>query len=227
MGNMSARQGHEERAAAQAAVLRESSPTRPRVWMLTVDGERLVVKDFGPNRWFFRQVVGRFLVWREKRALLRLRGIRGIPRFHGTLKGPALVMEAFEGRSLERPEEIGPLPAGFFEAAEALLRAIHARGTAHCDLKRATNFLLGPDGLPYIIDWGASIGDREFRGYPLRLILARFQQDDDNALTKLKLKYAPETVPAAEKARYLYRSLPERLIRRMRDRARAILQRVA
>jgi hypothetical protein len=91
-------------------------------------------------------------------------------------------------------------------------------------LKRAPNTILGDNGLPYIIDWAASISEKEFRIPPLSLIYRRFKLDDHMAITKLKLRHSPETVSPEEVARYNYRSWGERLIRAIRDRLREVLQ---
>ncbi len=119
------------------------------------------------------------------------------------------------------------LPDSFFEAMKKLVTHIHDNGLAHCDLKRAPNTLLGDNGLPYIIDWAASISEKEFRIPPLNLIYRRFKLDDHMAITKLQLRHSPETISSEEISRYNYRSWGERLIRTIRDRLREILQKAA
>jgi serine/threonine-protein kinase RIO1 len=108
-----------------------------------------------------------------------------------------------------------------------LVDRYHKKGLVHCDLKRAPNTLVGHDGLPYVIDWGASISEREFRFFPLNLIYQRFLLDDHMAIIKLKLRHAPEAVTLEERKRYNHRSGAEKLIRAIRDRLRDILQKVA
>ena len=208
-------------------ILREASSTRPALWIAEEDGERAVVKDYRANGFLYRNAVGRFLVWREKRAYERLAGVPGIPRFYGVLDGPALVIEAIEGRSLEDLEKAERLPRDFFDALRSLVEKVHQRGLAHCDLKRAPNILVGEDGLPYIVDWSAAISEKEFRGYPLNPIYRRFLLDDFNAVTKVQLRHCPEHVTPLQRQQYLYRSGPERAVRAVRDRLRAILQKVA
>jgi hypothetical protein len=94
-------------------------------------------------------------------------------------------------------------------------------------MKRAANVLLGDDGMPYLIDWGAAICESEFRFYPLSLIYRRFLLDDLLAVIKHKLRNQPHRVSAADRARYEYRSLAERAIRAIRDRLRRMGQKVA
>jgi len=210
-----------------SGMLRGSSSTRPAIWIVEENGVRAVVKDFSKNKFVFRNTVGRFLIWRERKAYRKLRGIAGVPVFYRVIDGLALVTEEIPGRSLENLEKNIKLPDSFFEALKELVIHIHDKGLAHCDLKRAPNTLLGDNGLPYIIDWAASISKDEFRIPPLSLIYRRFKLDDHMAITKLKLRHSPETVSPEEAARYNYRSWGERLIRAIRDRLREVLQKAA
>ena len=86
------------------------------------------------------------------------------------------------------------------------MAAFHQRGLAHCDLKRAPNTLLGTDGVPYIVDWAASISKSELWFPPFNLVFRRFMLDDEMAIVKLALRHCPERVSAERKARYHYRS---------------------
>lgn len=205
--------------------LREGSNTRPVIWIVEESGVRAIVKDFSRNKAFFKQVIGRFLVWREKRAYQRLRGIKGIPVLYRVIDGLALVLEEIPGESLENLEKRRRLPESFFRDLEALVDRFHQKGLAHCDLKRAPNTLCGyEDAHPYIVDWGASIAETEMRIPPLNFIYRRFVRDDEMAIIKLKLRHRPEAVTPAQKARYAYRGIGERAIRAVRDKAREILQ---
>jgi serine/threonine protein kinase len=185
------------------------------------------VKDYRCNGFFFRNTVGRFLVWREALALMRLHGVPGVPRLRCRVRGPALVMDAVSGRPVEGLERQAPLPRSFFEDLYTLVEAVHARGVAHCDLKRAPNILLGDDGAPHIVDWSSSISKAEFRPFPLSLVYRRFVLDDLNALIKLRLKHRPSDIPTGELELYNRRGPLERLARRLRDRARDVLKRLA
>jgi len=210
--------------SASYGVLRNASNTRPTIWIVEKDGIRAVVKDFSKNRCLFRNTVGRFLIWREAKAYQKLRGIKGVPRFYGVIDGLALVVEAIPGRNLENLEKEMHLPHTFFESMETLVNAFHQRGLAHCDLKRAPNTLVGPDGMPYIVDWAASISSGELWFPPFNLIFRRFMLDDEMAIVKLALRHCPNRVSAEKKARYHYRSRGEKCIRAIRDKLREILQ---
>jgi serine/threonine protein kinase len=207
-----------------SGMLRASSSTRPAIWIVEENGVRAVAKDFSRNKFFFRNTVGRFLIWRERKAYRKLRGITGVPLLYRVIHGLALVTEEIPGRNLENLEKEIKIPDSFFEAMKELVTRIHDRGLAHCDLKRAPNTILGDNGLPYIIDWAASISEKEFSIPPLSLIYRRFKLDDHMAITKLKLRHSPETISPEGLAHYNYRSWGERLIRAIRDWLREVLQ---
>jgi serine/threonine protein kinase len=210
----------------QSTVLRPATNTRPAVLRVIDCGVKAVVKDFSRLGFLYRNTAGRFLVWRESKAYRHLRGINGTPRLFRSIDGLALVIEEIPGRSLENAYRDTTLPASFFNELEDLVNRVHGRGLAHCDLKKEANILLGEDGRPYIIDWGAAIFEGEFKFHPLDLIFKRFSRDDLMAVIKLKLAHIPETVSRVEKARYYYRSPAESFIRSVRDRLRRLLQKV-
>ena len=211
--------------ASPVRLLRSPSSTRPALWSLP--GRSVVIKDYRGNGLFFRNTVGRFLVWREAKILRRLHGLEGVPSLHGRVQGLALIMEALPGRPVEGLEHASPLPPAFFERLRELVGAFHARGVAHCDLKRAPNVLVGEGDEPYVVDWSAAITASEFRPFPLSLVYRRFLLDDRNAVVKLQLRHRPGDVPPRELERYRRRGPLERLARRVRDRARKLLQRMA
>jgi RIO-like serine/threonine protein kinase len=207
-------------------VLRPPSNTRPAVWLIEEKGIRAVVKDFRANRFLYRNIFGRFLVWREAKALKKLGGLKGVPGLYRVIGGLCLVIEEIPGKTLKQIQDEGRLPDGFFDDLRDLVDRFHENGMAHCDLKRAENILLGDDGSPYVIDWAASISRSEF-GLPLLdLIYKRFMKDDYNAITKRKLVHSPELVNPEEREEYLYQSRAERTVRAFRDRLRAFLKKV-
>ncbi len=200
--------------------------TRPIVWRTEINGRRIVVKDFRRNSYFFRNTIGRFLVWREARTYRKLSGLKGIPRLYGIVDRLALVLEDIRGKSLGKIKKGSVLPKRFFDLLEELVLKIHSMGIVHCDLKKANNIIIGQDGFPYIIDWGASIHEEEFDLPVLRLIYKRFLLDDNLAIIKHKLRYAPYLVTREERMIYEYQSPFERFIRRTRDIVLPVFQRL-
>jgi RIO-like serine/threonine protein kinase len=211
----------------QCGILRKPSSTRPVIWILEQDGVKAIVKDFCFNGFLFRNTIGRFLVWREKKAYERLKGLKGVPILYRAIDGLALVIEAIPGNNIEAMETVAKLSDNFFEDLRVLVDNIHERGLAHCDLKRAPNIILGDDGKPYIVDWAASISKREFGFFPLYLIYEMFIQDDLNAIIKIRLKHHPENVTPEEKNQYAHRSIAEKVIRNIKDKIKDFLKKIA
>ncbi len=211
----------------QTSVLREPTSTRPAIRLLVEGNRRAIVKDYSVNKFFFRNVVGRFLVWREAKAYRRLKDINGVPALYRVIGGIALIFEAIPGKDLETLQGQKKLDQAFFHALKDLVDRCHHRGVVHCDLKRAPNTILGDDGQPYIVDWSASICASEFRLFPLTRIYERFLRDDYLAIIKLRLNYSPESVTAEEREAYYQRSRAEKAVRKARDRLREVLQKIA
>ncbi len=211
----------------QRALLRRPTNTRPAIRVIEEKGVKAVVKDFSTCRFLIRNTMGRFLIWRESKAYRKLQGLRGVPTLYRVLGGLALIIEEIPGRNLEELEDKVDIPAPLFEALKEQVDRFHEKGIAHCDLKRSPNILFGEDGRPYVVDWGASISESEFRLYPLSLIYKRFLADDYKAIIKLKLRHTPWAVRPDEKERYEHRSGPERLIRAIRDKLRGLLKKIA
>lgn len=211
----------------KTGTLRKPSSTRPALYRIELGSARAVVKDFSANGRVFRNLIGRFLVWRERKAYRRLKGVQGVPDFYGVVEGLALVLEEIQGRSIEGLDREKKLPPQFFKALRDLLERVHVRGLCHCDLKRAANVLVGSDGEPYIVDWSAALLEREFRFFPASLIYKRFLLDDSHAVIKLQLRHCPEAISPEALHQYRNRGAAEKAIRKLRDGAREFLKKIA
>ena len=154
-------------------ILKESSKTRPSLWILEENGLRVIIKDFSLNGFLYRNIIGRFLVWRERKAYRKLRGLKGVPALYRSVDGLALILEEIKGVDLETLGTETKLSEDFFKDLRSLVGNVHKRGLIHGDLKRAPNILLGHDGKPYLVDWAASVSRNEFILYPLNLIYQR------------------------------------------------------
>ena len=86
---------------SNVGIIRKPSNTRPTIWLVEENGVQAAVKDFSRNGFFFRNVVGRFLIWRERKAYSKLKGIQGIPRLYRVIEGLALVLEHIPGKNVE------------------------------------------------------------------------------------------------------------------------------
>lgn len=214
-------------AKKQCGILRKPTSTRPVIWRIEENGVKAIVKDFSLNSFWFRNIAGRFLVWREKKAYKKLEGLSGVPSLFGSIGGVALIIEEIQGTDLGNMDVSKKLDDKFFSDLKGLIDSFHDRGIAHCDLKRAPNIIIGNDGNIFIIDWAASISKSELSFFPLNLIYKRFLQDDLNAITKIKLKWRTESVNPDEKRLYTERSKTEKIIRAIRDWLRDFLKKIA
>jgi len=207
-------------------ILRHSSNTRPVIWVVEENGVRVIVKDFSNSKFLYRNIIGRFLIWRESKTYKKLQGLIGVPTCYGVIDGLALALEEIPSQPLKKHNKNIKLPETFFDDLKNIVDSFHRRGLAHCDLKNGANVLVGPDYRPYIVDWSASISEKEFRFFPLNRIYLRFVLDDYFAIIKLKMRYVPGTLTLEEKRQYAQLSHMERGVRGIRDRLRKIFKKI-
>ncbi len=145
------------------------------------------------------RIVARILMARERRALVALQDVGRVPRLvsdpawagtasaDGSVPDPrdVLVRTCLEGAALHQCTR---LPLDFFDELEELVRVLHAHGVAHNDLHKEQNILVGPDGLPQLIDFQlASIHAKASR------LLASRTRDDLRHLAKHRRRYLRHT----------------------------------
>ena len=134
-------------------------------------GASWVVKDFRPRSWLVRNLIGRFLVRREARALVRLAGRPTTPQAPFRVDAHALAYRYLEGLNL-RDARANPGP-GFFPDLERTVREMHATGgLVHLDLRNAGNILVTADGAPVLLDFQSHLRTRWMPG-PLRRLTER------------------------------------------------------
>lgn len=124
------------------------------------------------------RTVARFLLRKERRALLHLDGQSAVP---SVLECSDAVGAVSPGEGAPDPREVlvrswieavplwktETLPRDYFDRLEALVRELHDRGVCHNDLHKEPNILVCPDGSPALVDFQlASVhptGGRRFR----------------------------------------------------------------
>lgn len=181
------------------ALLRTAGGTRPDVKVVEVDGCRTIVKDFRRSDRLFRIIVGPILIRRESGALAKLKEINSVPQLLQRIDRHAMVIECAEGTVLR--DYKGDIPDGFFEDLTGVMRDIHSKGVAHCDLRSSGNVIVGSDGKPKVIDFAACV----MRGHGLNpfinFLFRQFTAGDLYAVLMLKQKHAPEKLTQEDKDR--------------------------
>jgi predicted Ser/Thr protein kinase len=172
------------------------------VHLYSAAGRDVVVKK--PHRSAALGWLWRHLVQREQRVYERLDGIAGIPRSYGLVGGESLALEYFSGPSLRAHEDALTDREAFFARLLATLKAMHAAGVAHGDLKRKDNVIVTADETPYVVDFGIA-ALRAPSGWFNRLVFDTVRQMDYNAWVKLKYRGRGNDLSAADAP--LYRPL--------------------
>ena len=173
----------------------------------------LVVKSPHPNAllgWF-----GRRAIQHEAQVYERLGNIEGVPRSFGLAASAHLVLEHVDGTTLRQAAAGLENRERFFDRLLETIRAMHAAGIAHGDLKRKDNTLVTGDERPCIIDFGVATIRDESTGAAGRRRFDIMRQMDLNAW--IKLKYGPFLDQMSSEDATLYRPLAiERFARRAR-----------
>lgn len=174
------------------------------------DGCRLAIKVAAGTG--LRGRVNAWTLTREARAYARLHDLAGVPACHGLIGRRWLVLDFLELRPF-RDSQVGPR---YFDQLLELIRAMHARGVAHGDLKRKANLAINADDSPVLLDFGASIVRRPGLHPINHRLFELLRQTDLNAW--IKLKYGGyEGVSEADRS-LLRRSWIERGLARLRGR---------
>jgi predicted Ser/Thr protein kinase len=183
-------------------------------WRADSDSGPLILKC-AHGRWPWR-AARRWMLVREASIYARLAGVAGVPRSYGITEDSQLVLQFLPGPSLRAaPERIGDREA-FFARLLQIIRAIHAAGVAHGDIRRKDNILIAPDGTPCVIDFGTAITRRGPAETGGGWLYRQFCRMDLNAWVNLKYQGQPFALTNAD--RELYRpTLIEAVYRPLRD----------
>jgi len=201
---------------------------------------RIVVK-FGRRQQFCGlpcQWIARFLCRRERAMYAALAGVRGVPRWAGTLDECSYAIEYVDGRPLDH---LPAPPPGFFDRLREVFDALHVRGVGYGDANKRSNILVGRNGQPFLVDYQISIRRRDDLPWPLRALMAAavryVARADLYHLYKHKRRLCPGELTPQEEAlsrrrrglhwlhRKLtkpYRALRRRFLRRQYEQGRLV-----
>lgn len=164
----------------------------------TGTGRRLVIKRAGTGAltgWLHRHMLRR-----EARIYAQLARVDGVPHSAGLLDGKWLVLEYIEGEALRDVRFELRDPETFYARLHAIIRACHAAGVAHGDLKNKHNVLVTDDERPFVIDFGAAwLRDG---GWVDRLMYRVARRVDHNAWIKTKYNRDYSAVTDADRQWY-------------------------
>ena len=171
-------------------VLRPATRVKPALLLVRAAERRLVVKDFSPAAW---------LVRRECRIYARLAGVEGVPAFRGRLDPFAFAVDHVDGATLKAVPG-RDVPPDTFERLRAVFGRIHGRGVVHLDSHQKTNIMLSPDGRVHLLDFATAL--YLGRGWLARRVLVPLLGRPDSwGVLKLKARYCPDALTAAERRR--------------------------
>jgi len=156
-----------------------------------LDGEEVLLKDYGRKTGIWREVLGVMFTAREARALRALRGVEGIPQFRGRPDAYSVAMAFVSGKRVRRGD---PQLRGNEEFVRRLWRTVqemHRRGVVHLDLKHRSNLMVSPAGQPIILDFESALCFP--RAWPVgRLIVMLLGQLDWLAVQNWTRKLCPQ-----------------------------------
>jgi RIO-like serine/threonine protein kinase len=160
----------------------------PVVSVVEHEGRPAVLKDYRRKNAVTRGLLAPALVKREFAVLRHLEGIPGIPRAYAIVEKRALLLEYVEGKTLGK-FKAGQLPDHVFERLCQTVRAMHARGVVHLDLRQKKNILVAGDR-PWLVDFANAMKGR---------LTARLRAVDESALLKFKQRNWPHLLTDADR----------------------------
>jgi RIO-like serine/threonine protein kinase len=172
-----------------ARVLRDKGGfLSPVVSVVEHVGRPAVLKDYRRKNAVTRGLIAPSLVKREFAVLRHLEGIPGIPRAYAVLEKRALLLEYVEGATINK-FKAGELSDRVFERLVDLVRAMHARGVVHLDLRQRKNILIAGEQ-PWLIDFANAVKGR---------LTAALRAVDESALLKFKKRNWPHLLTDADR----------------------------
>jgi predicted Ser/Thr protein kinase len=152
---------------------------------------------------------------REYAAYQRMQGLSGVPACYGLLARRYLLMEYIDGTTYRKAEWLDR--DVWFEELLVIIRAFHARGVSHGDLKSKTNMIVGRDQKPYVIDFGTTFLQKD-GFHPINNRLFEYgKRLDINAWVKHKYHGRYKNASEADRQLLNYSKL-EWVVRKLRGR---------
>ena len=171
---------------------REGEGSRPDVFLLEKDGEQVVLKDHDGMDAAYARFIGPLLVWREVKAMRRLKHLSGVPKFIFCPDKRSLLMEHIEARQVVNVNKSEYDAIHYFQNLKDIIEQMHQQGIAHGDLRSPTNALIDANGGAVLVDFVASLGRGSTWNILNRYLFNKMCLVDLSAVTKLKKRIAPQ-----------------------------------
>lgn len=152
------------------------------------ESQRAIWRDTESGWWWLRGV-SRMLACRERKALLKLKGVEGVPEIVESSRY-AFLRTYIQGVPLHKSNR---LTEDFFSNLKKILRVMHANGVCHNDLAKEPNILVSTEGKPVIVDFQLASCFR-FKGSFVKIM----QREDFRHILKHQVKYFPKSLTESE-----------------------------
>lgn len=172
------------------ASYRQGGGSRPDVLVIEINKQQAVLKDHNQTDKGFALFVAPLLVWREKKALIKLDNITGVPSLLAVPDKRSILMQHIPAEQIVKLEKIQPVWEDFYPRLIKLIKQMHKTGVAHCDLRSPTNTLITKEGEPVLVDLVACYCRGSRWNIVSNWIFDLFCKVDLSAVTKLKSKTA-------------------------------------
>jgi hypothetical protein len=162
----------------------------PDVHLIYRGGVPLVEKTYRNKPWPVKKA-GSLLVCWETYIYSKLKNITGIPAVIQGSDAYTITTTFMGGHDLRA---VGSKPdEAYFKKLEELINAVHNQGVVHLDMRNRRNYGMDDEGIPYLVDFAASIYT-PFKG-PLWRMLCRI---DWMGYLKVKAKLNPTLLSLEE-----------------------------
>jgi len=160
----------------------------PAVSVVDHEGCPAVLKDYRKKNAVTRGLLAPSLVKREFAVLRHLEGIPGIPKAFAIVEKRALLLEYVDGKTINKFKP-GELADRVFDRLCETVRAMHARGVVHLDLRQRKNILIAGEQ-PWLIDFANAMKGK---------LTATLRAVDESALLKFKQRNWPHLMTDADR----------------------------
>jgi serine/threonine protein kinase len=178
-----------------------NSETQANIWLVIYNNQEYVLRDYSGKHRLFHRILCRWAISRELLAFKKLQGVSGIPQFIKSLSSDQYLIEYIPSTPLAKVSS--GLDSSFFEKLKGIVREMHQRGVAHCDLRK-TNILVSANQTPYIIDFTTACWNHPFI---FRIIFNYCCYLDFRRIVKAKWKILPNELNDEERHYLMDRSI--------------------